>query len=515
MFRGKAGERMFSGDDHLELGRATMVLANPAIGFRQIGSGTQSVVGMLTRLIFGLSVATSGLAASQAWADEPAGSAAEVSYHKVIRPLFQANCHGCHQPAKAGGNYVMTSFESLLKGGESGEAAVIAGQPDKSELLSQIVTMNGQAAMPKGKPPLTPAQVDLVRRWIAAGAKDDSPKSARPQYDSERPPVYQAPPVLTSVDYSPDGQLLAISGYHEVLLTKADGSELVARLVGLSERIESAKFSPDGKRLAVTGGSPGRMGEVQIWDVATKKLTYSLTVGFDTIYGASWSPNGKYVAFGCPDNTVRAIEADTGKQVFFNGAHNDWVLDTTFSVNSDHVISVSRDMSMKLIEFGTQRFIDNITSITPGALKGGLSSVCRHPTKDELLVGGADGAPKVYKMVRDKARQIGDNSNLIREYPALPGRLFAVTFSADGQRIAAASSLDGKGEVRVYSAADGAQVWKAEFPTGGIFSVAFSVDGKTVACGGFDGQVRLLDAGTGQVLKSFFPAPIGPAVAAK
>lgn len=395
--------------------------------------------------------------AAMASADEPPPKPAEVSYFREIRPIFQAQCHGCHQPAKAGGSYVMTTYASLLKGGESGEAAVVAGQPEKSELLAQIVVQNGEAAMPKGKPPLTTAQTDLVRRWIADGAKDDSPASARPQFDMQRPPVYQAAPVLTSIEYSPDGQWLALSGYHEVLVTKADGSELVARLVGLSERIESARFSPDGKRLAVTGGSPGRMGEVQIWDVAEKKLALSLTVGFDTIYGASWSPNGKYVAFGCPDNTVRAIEADTGKQVFFSGAHSDWVLDTTFSVNSDHVITVSRDMSMKLIEFSTQRFIDNITSITPGALKGGLSSVVRHPTKDELLVGGADGVPKIYKMVRDKVRQIGDNSNLIREFPALPGRLFGVAYSRDGLRIAAASSLDGKGEVRVYSIADGVQ----------------------------------------------------------
>ena len=57
-------------------------------------------------------------------------------------------------------------------------------------------------------------------------------------------------------------------GFHEVLLWKSDGTELVGRLVGLSERIESLSFSPDGKRLAVTGGLPARMGEVQVWDVA-------------------------------------------------------------------------------------------------------------------------------------------------------------------------------------------------------------------------------------------------------
>ncbi|NDB77838.1 MAG: hypothetical protein EB141_19710, partial [Verrucomicrobia bacterium] len=100
-------------------------------------------------------------------------------------------------------------------------------------------------------------------------------------------PVYSLPPVITSLDYSPDGKLLAVAGFHEVLLHQANGSGLVARLVGLSERIESVKFSPDGKRLAVAGGLPGRMGEVQIWDVEKRKLALSHSVTYDTLYGAT------------------------------------------------------------------------------------------------------------------------------------------------------------------------------------------------------------------------------------
>ncbi len=140
--------------------------------------------------------------------------------------------------------------------------------------------------------------------------------------------------------------------------------------MGQSERIESAVFSPDGKSLAVTGGSPGRLGEVQIWDVAERKLRIAVPVTYDTVYGASWSGDNSKVAFGCADNTVRAIDAATGKQVLFQGAHSDWVLDTVFSKDSTYVISVSRDRSMKLIEVATQRFVDNITSITPGGAQG-------------------------------------------------------------------------------------------------------------------------------------------------
>jgi WD40 repeat protein len=416
----------------------------------------------------------------------------------------------------------MTSFDALVKGGETGDAAVVPGAPDKSSLLSQMIPKNGKAEMPKDKPPLLEGQIKLIREWIAQGAKDDTPPMARTLVDMEHPPTYVLPPVVTSLDYSPDGKLLAVSGYHEVVLHDVeklqtgpaptgpapDSASIVARLIGLSERIESAMFSPDGKSLAVTGGQPGRMGEAQVWDVATRKLRFSQPVTYDTVYGGCWSPDGKLIAFGCSDNTVRAIDAETGKQVFFNGAHNDWALDTVFSVKSDHIISVSRDMSMKLFEVGTQRFVDNITSITPGALRGGLASVDRHPTKDELLCGGADGEPKLYKMVRTQARQIGDDFNLLRKFPAMPGRVYSVRFSKDGNRVAAGSSLNGSGEVHVFDANTAKLVAKMADQGGGAFAVTFSPDGKVVASGGFDGYVRLNDAATGKTIKKFIPVPL-------
>ena len=54
----------------------------------------------------------------------------------------------------------------------------------------------------------------------------------------------------------------------------------------------------------------------------------------------------KLVAFGGSDNTLRAIDAESGRQVLYQGAHNDWVLGTVFSQKGTHLISVSRDGSM-------------------------------------------------------------------------------------------------------------------------------------------------------------------------
>ncbi|MFM8471660.1 MAG: hypothetical protein ACKODH_17140, partial [Limisphaerales bacterium] len=48
-------------------------------------------------------------------ADKPAAPPKKASYYKDVRPIFQAKCQGCHQPAKARGEYVMTEVALLLK----------------------------------------------------------------------------------------------------------------------------------------------------------------------------------------------------------------------------------------------------------------------------------------------------------------------------------------------------------------------------------------------------------------
>jgi mono/diheme cytochrome c family protein len=334
-------------------------------------------------------------------ADDPPA----VSYYKDIRPIFQQHCNGCHQPAKPMGGFVTTSHADLFKAGERGKPGVVAGKPAASYLAQQIaIRDDGKAEMPKGRDTLNVIQVKLIIEWIAQGAKDDTPASARAvAVDAANPPKYSAPPVVTSLAFAPDGKSLAVAGYHEVLLYDTAKYSLQSRLIGISERVQSIAYSPDGTKLAAVGGAPGRFGEVQIWNAEKEKLLISAPVTFDTLYGVSWSPDGKSVAFGCSDNTVRAIDAITGKQTLQMGTHSDWVLATAFAQDGQHLVSVGRDMSMKLTEVATQRFVDNVTSITPGALKGGLMTVDRRPVANTTLTVHLFSAP--FKVERPKRYQ--------------------------------------------------------------------------------------------------------------
>ena len=475
---------------------------------------------------------------------------APVSYFKKVRPILQAQCQGCHQPAKAKGGYIMTDFAKLLEGGddaqETGKKAIVPGKPDESHLVQQIVPKNGEAEMPPKKAPLHETEITLIKRWIAEGAKDDTPPNARQRYDATHPPIYSRPPVITSLDYSPDGSLLAVAGFHEVLLWKADGSELIARLVGLSERVQNVKFSPDGSQLAVAAGRPAQMGEVQIWDVAKRALKLSVPFGYDTIYGVDWSPDGKLVSFGAPDNSLRALDAANGTLVLQQSSHNDWVLDTAFTKDGSKIVSVGRDMTTKLTEVASQRFIDNISSITPGALRGGLHAVARHPERDEFLVGGSDGVPQAYRIERKVQRRIGDNALCIRKWPAMEGRIYDMAFSPDGKKFAASSSLDGKGAVNLYNydfdttmpeefvkiegkaVAERSEEEKKKLEDHyrsdtkllgslaletGVYAVDFSKDGSTVAAAGEDGKVRFISVADAKVIKEFTPVPISTATA--
>ena len=94
---------------------------------------------------------------------------AAVDFDREIRPLLQERCVECHGSKKVKANLRLDAKMHAVKGGESGPAFV-AGDPAKSLLFDRITTQDAETKMPPKGEPLTSAQTEKVRQWIAEGA---------------------------------------------------------------------------------------------------------------------------------------------------------------------------------------------------------------------------------------------------------------------------------------------------------------------------------------------------------
>jgi WD40 repeat protein len=422
---------------------------------------------------------------------------AEISWSRQVKPILQKRCQGCHQPASQGGRLVLTTFEALRAGGASG-AGFKPGRPEESLLVKYIV--GNPPAMPKNAPPLTPGDIETIRRWIAEGARDDTPKRVDP-IGPGRPPVYTAPPVLSAMAWSPDGSILAVGGYREVLLLKPEGGAPIARLVGRSPRIESIAFSRDGKLLAAGGGAPAVFGEVQIWDVARAVALQTVEIGYDVMYGISFSPDSKLVCVGGADNSVRLVGVDDGKVRLKFDNHSDWVFSTTFSVDGKHFLSTGRDRAVKLVVAENGSFVDDINTHTSP-----YRAMVRHPSMDHVFVAGEDGIVRRYQVFRTKARTMNqEDHNLLKTFEKQPDQINALAVSADGALIAVGGESR---EIRIYAVETGARAAVVRENSGAKYALQFRPGTHELAVGGLDGSVRIYDADTGRLLRSFVPVPL-------
>ena len=101
-----------------------------------------------------------------------AGAQTAVSFHEQVLPILERRCQICHQREKGQAELSLASHKGLLDGGKSGPA-VVPGDSDESLLVKQI--SGEKPAMPQAGEPLAPDELELIRRWITEGAKDDTP----------------------------------------------------------------------------------------------------------------------------------------------------------------------------------------------------------------------------------------------------------------------------------------------------------------------------------------------------
>jgi hypothetical protein len=93
-----------------------------------------------------------------------------VSFSREVAPIMAMHCNGCHGNA---GGLSTRSYRELMLGGNLGRA-VVPGDPQRSLILDFLEGKRGERhRMPKDGRPLSPSQIETIRRWIAQGASDD------------------------------------------------------------------------------------------------------------------------------------------------------------------------------------------------------------------------------------------------------------------------------------------------------------------------------------------------------
>src|SRR5713226_4834822 len=202
------------------------------------------------------------------WFSKPA-LAEGPSFSRDVAPILRDNCLACHSSAQKMGELIMESHASLLKGGAHGPP-IIPGKAAESRML-QMLEGKIQPQMPMGGK-LQPEQIEIIAKWIDAGAPGPAPGEAIPVAAPVIPdikPRVNVSPEVGSLAFSPDGKLLAVGTYKEVDLLDAATGKKLATLSGHADVVRSLAFSRDGKLLAAAGGSPARFGEVIVWDTGT------------------------------------------------------------------------------------------------------------------------------------------------------------------------------------------------------------------------------------------------------
>jgi hypothetical protein len=102
-----------------------------------------------------------------------------TAFAAFVQPILEKKCVSCHNLNKKKGELLLDSPDGILKGGKHGPV-LVAGSPDSSELFRRI-TLPGhddEHMPPKGKSQLTPAEIDIIKEWIALGADFSAPASA-------------------------------------------------------------------------------------------------------------------------------------------------------------------------------------------------------------------------------------------------------------------------------------------------------------------------------------------------
>ncbi len=285
---------------------------------------------------------------------------------------------------------------------------------------------------------------------------------------------------ITDIAYSPDGAWIAVASSGIWLYDRHTGAEIVLHAEHAGGASPVA-FSPDGKTLA----SGHEDDTVRLWEVDTGQLRATLEGHTDWVNSIAFSPNGYILASGSYDGTVRLWEASSGQSLAILDGHTGGVYSVAFSPDGKTLASGSPSGTIQLWEVSTGQQM--------ATLKGHRSdvySVAFSPDGKTLASGGAqDYTIRLWEVSTGQQMATID----LEGWP-----IFSVAFSPDGQTLASGGS-----QLLLWDVDTGQILSILAIPEESyVYSVAFSPDGQLLASGGTgnDYGIRLWSADTGQLL---------------
>jgi eukaryotic-like serine/threonine-protein kinase len=295
------------------------------------------------------------------------------------------------------------------------------------------------------------------------------------------------PNEVWDVTFSSDSKKMAIGcadGFARIY--QVPEGKLLATTATKEANIWRLRFSPDDRFLATASGDSASTS-VKIWNAETGAETLSLIGHTARVRGLDISPDGKMIATGSRDQTVRIWDAVDGrelKRLAVKANREEEVQDLHFTPDGDKLIVASKN-TCRVWDVASGRILFKFAE---GEGRGGAWSVAVSPDGKRFALGR--GEPRI---------QIFDANSLkqVLEIEAHEAKINNLAFSPDGSTIASASS---DRTVRFFDTQTGAESQNLKAHLSEAWSVAFSRDGKFIATSGTDFNVFLFD--TPELLKS-------------